>query len=119
MDRSLMTAQCVATGLFPPSEKEIWNKSLKLWQPIPIHTVPTEQDFPLLRFFVNISDPSCPRYSHLIQKYLNSPEMAALLKNHSDFIGFLEKKSGQKNLSLIDIYNIYDALLIQKLKGFK
>lgn len=119
MDRSLMTAQCVATGLFPPSGKEIWNESLKLWQPIPIHTVPTGQDFPLLKSSVNILDSSCPRYSHLIEEYLNSPEMTALLQNHSEFIGFLEKYSGKKNPSLIDIYDIYDALLIQKFKGFK
>lgn len=120
MDRSLMTAQCVATGLFPPSEKEIWNESLKFWQPIPIHTVPVEQDVSLLKIGVaNILDPDCPRRGELLQEYLNSSKIAALLQNHSEFIGFLEKNSGHKNPSLSDIYNIYDALRIQKLKDFE
>lgn len=118
-----MTAQCVATGIFPPSGKEIWNESLKLWQPIPIHTVPIDQDFHITKLSVNlavnISDSVCPRHAHLVQEYLNSPEMAALLQNHSELIDFLEKNSGQENPSVIEIYMIYDALRIQKLKDFE
>lgn len=32
-----MSAQVLASALFPPSGDQIWNDEL-LWQPIPVHT---------------------------------------------------------------------------------
>lgn len=42
-DRTHMSAQCLVAGWFPPSGDELWNEEL-IWQPVPIHSVPTNND---------------------------------------------------------------------------
>ena len=45
VDRCLETAQLIAAGLAPPKKHWIWNANLGTeWQPIPIFTVPREDD---------------------------------------------------------------------------
>lgn len=57
-DRNLMSALCTAAGLFPPTGEEVWNNELN-WQPIPIHTMPLNEDY-LLNSFVK-----CARFDQL------------------------------------------------------
>lgn len=59
-DRNLMSALCTMAGLFPPTDDEVWNEELD-WQPIPIHSVPSEEDY-LLNSFVQ-----CPRFGEYFQ----------------------------------------------------
>lgn len=42
-DRTGMTASAFLAGAFPPVGKQIWNENLK-WIPIPIHSIPSDQD---------------------------------------------------------------------------
>lgn len=42
-DRTKMSALTCLAGLYPPQKDQIWNKEL-LWQPIPYHTMPFEED---------------------------------------------------------------------------
>lgn len=43
VERCLVSAQLVSAGLFPPHDELIWNPDL-LWQPIPTHYLPRDQD---------------------------------------------------------------------------
>ncbi|KAK2162627.1 hypothetical protein LSH36_95g07053, partial [Paralvinella palmiformis] len=36
-----MSAEAVLTGLYPPSNKQMWKTDLK-WQPIPVHNMPQQ-----------------------------------------------------------------------------
>jgi len=50
MDRTIMSADTVLSGLYPPINK--WNDRID-WQPIPVHSVPLEQDnVRTSRFFI-------------------------------------------------------------------
>uniref|UniRef100_A0A8C6Y2T1 acid phosphatase n=1 Tax=Naja naja TaxID=35670 RepID=A0A8C6Y2T1_NAJNA len=42
-DRTIMSAEVVLAGLFPPSAEEEWNPDIH-WQPIPVHTVPLSEE---------------------------------------------------------------------------
>ena len=44
VDRTLMSAEPFLAGLYPPSEREMWNNDGIRWQPIPVHTVPRSSD---------------------------------------------------------------------------
>ena len=39
-----MSAYSVLAGLFPPIGDQVWNPGIP-WQPIPVHTMPKEEDF--------------------------------------------------------------------------
>lgn len=108
-----MTAQCMAAGLFPPSKDEIWNRTFNLWQPIPIHTVPIEQD----HFLITLT--KCPRYVNLLEKQMESSELAAIANQHKTLLEFLEKNSKMKVRSVTNVLFLYDTIRIEKLKGFK
>uniref|UniRef100_A0A670YVA4 acid phosphatase n=1 Tax=Pseudonaja textilis TaxID=8673 RepID=A0A670YVA4_PSETE len=42
-DRTIMSAEVVLAGLFPPSAEEEWNPDIH-WQPIPVHTMPLSEE---------------------------------------------------------------------------
>jgi len=45
VDRALMSAAMNLAGLYAPHEDQQWNNNLgKLWQPIPIHSIPRHLD---------------------------------------------------------------------------
>lgn len=45
VDRALMSAAVNLAGLYAPNSDEQWNSNLgKLWQPIPIHSIPRSLD---------------------------------------------------------------------------
>lgn len=109
-DRSLMSAQCVTAGLFPPSGDELWNTHLR-WQPIPIHTIALEDDY-LLNSRVE-----CPRGLQDFFQHLYSPEIKSLMEENRPLIEFLERHSGMKVENLDNLLTIYYVLSAQKRRG--
>ena len=54
VDRTLMSALSNLAGLFPPQGDQVWEADLP-WQPIPVHTLPQDEDYLLS------SHAHCPR----------------------------------------------------------
>lgn len=110
-DRNLMSAQCNAAGLFPPSGDEVWNKNL-MWQPIPIHTMPLDSDI-LLNSFV-----PCPKFDNLFRQRMESPEITSLLENNRPLVEFMQLHSGTPLEKLTDVLNLYNIIYVQNRNGF-
>lgn len=116
-DRTIMTAQAVMTGLYPPAtEEEKWNPENPLfpWQPIPIHSVPKKDDL-ILRY-----GNRCPRYWHLKDEVLkHNPELKAFEKNETNrkALDVAKEHSGLTDIEDWKLYQLYDTLLVEQLYG--
>lgn len=107
-DRTIMSVQAALAGLFMPTETEKWNETI-LWQPIPVHTIPRNQDY-----MIAIKN-NCPKYKQLIAKYLNeSKELQRIFTEHADEIALWSEKSGVNLTSTYDIYWLYNTIDIEK-----
>lgn len=108
VDRTLMSAQANAAGLFVPTDDEKWNSEI-LWQPIPVHTMPKKLDYVLY----SIVD--CPKYAVLREAYLNeSKEVQRIYTEHANIFTFLSQKTGANITTMYDVYKVHDTLSIEK-----
>ena len=65
-------------GLFPPIPGDYmrWSEELA-WQPVPVHTVPTAEDF-----ILKASNTACPRLTRLKQDLKQGEYFRGLMKNN-------------------------------------
>lgn len=110
IDRTLMCAQLLAAGLFPPIGEQVWNNDIN-WQPIPIHTIPLNKE-QLLTLMI-----PCPRFYYLFEEYKTSPEYKSVLQQYNSLIEHWKKESGQTLRTLADIFFLYDTLYVEHRKG--
>lgn len=111
VNRNLMSAECVAAGLFPPSGDEVWNENLK-WQPIPVHTIDFDKDNLLS------SRVKCSAY-HKFEKECNHDErIAGIVEQHRGFIQSLEYHSGQELPDAHELSKFFDILQVEDRRGF-
>ncbi|XP_041365334.1 lysosomal acid phosphatase-like isoform X2 [Gigantopelta aegis] len=103
-DRTLMTASTVLWGLFPASGSQVW-KPGSTWQPIPVHTVPLDED---LLIYAH-----CPAYDKLYKKLLASPIGQKIEHKNKALIDYMAKHSGLKP-SLINLLEITNPLFCEK-----
>lgn len=88
-DRTLMSAYSVLAGLFPPKGDQVWNPGIP-WQPIPVHTMPKEEDFLL-------STANCPSYSEYTENYIrNNSLVEKTLKDNWDLYQYMSKNAGEE-----------------------
>ncbi|XP_029942979.1 lysosomal acid phosphatase-like [Salarias fasciatus] len=106
-DRTLMSAQANLAGLYPPSGHQVFNPDLN-WQPIPVHTVPQDQDRLLI-----FPQKDCPRYSQLMNETKHTEEVQNITAEYQDFIEFVSNKSGQNNTSVENVLTVQDALFCE------
>ena len=83
VDRTLMSALSNLAGLYPPKGDQVWNRNL-LWQPIPVHTVPMEEDGLLS------SHAECPRFTQLYNELMQSDEIQGLHRNFRNSISSIQ-----------------------------
>lgn len=107
VDRTLMSAETQLSALFPPEGDQKFNAELP-WQPIPVHTVPKDQD-PLLRG----SDQYCPRYAMLREADKDTAEYKQKEKDNAEFFARLQRETGQEVVDLSNIWGVEDILYIE------
>lgn len=110
-DRSLMSALCLVAGLFPPEDDQLWIENLQ-WTPIPIHTIPQNQDY-----ILSVMKP-CDRFDYEMALYTKTTAYTGLLDEYKTFIRYLEVNSGKKLNRLVDILKLCDTLNVERSRGF-
>ncbi|KRZ95410.1 Prostatic acid phosphatase [Trichinella sp. T8] len=101
-DRTLSSAECNLAGMFPPDESQIWNENIR-WQPVPVHTLPTNQEY-LLRTGFN-----CPALQAVFRNQSN--ELIEKVENdYKELFAFLENKTGWQNIKWNAVGKIVGSL---------
>uniref|UniRef100_A0A3B3XCL5 Lysosomal acid phosphatase n=1 Tax=Poecilia mexicana TaxID=48701 RepID=A0A3B3XCL5_9TELE len=107
VDRTLMSAEANLAGLYPPKGQQIFQPSLK-WQPIPVHTVPQNEE-KLLSFPLG----DCPRYEQLMNETENTAEFINVTTKYRDFIEMVKNKTGLKAANVESVWSVYDTLFCE------
>ncbi|XP_062514092.1 testicular acid phosphatase homolog [Corticium candelabrum] len=81
VDRTLMSAECQMAAFYHPNGSQVFLKYLK-WQPVPIHTVPKDEDNVLHAFTAD-----CPIYKQFENNLINDPDWVQ--KRKKKISGFL------------------------------
>ncbi|KAK3593233.1 hypothetical protein CHS0354_012313 [Potamilus streckersoni] len=106
-DRTLMSADCVLAGLFPPDPAQEWSQTLN-WQPIPVHTIPVNEDYLLS------TESVCPNWNDLHSKFLETdPFFQDTLKENQDLIDFVSKNAPGVKRSWDGLEGVLDPLFCQ------
>ncbi|XP_061179876.1 prostatic acid phosphatase-like isoform X2 [Saccostrea echinata] len=86
-DRTLMSAYCVLAGLYPSQNiTQAWNNT---WQPIPVHTLPLNQDYLLS------SHATCPLLEYLHQEFISkNQQLKDLIKQKQWLIQHVATHTG-------------------------
>ncbi|KAL1007028.1 hypothetical protein UPYG_G00080930 [Umbra pygmaea] len=107
VDRTLMSAEANLAGLYPPNGSQVFDPKLK-WQPIPVHTVPQEEER-LLSFPI----PGCPRYEVLMNETERSEIFINMTNQYEDLIKLVQEKTGLKNTNIESVWSVHDTLFCE------
>lgn len=109
VDRTIMSAQVNLAGLFPTNNDEIWNENI-LWQPIPVHTIPTKYDFALY------GPDDCPKFWNEYEKYQKeSPEVQQIYSDYKDEFIYWSQQCGSNLTNTLDVSQLYHTLYVEHL----
>lgn len=86
IDRAIQSAQANLAGLYAPHDDQIWNPAL-LWQPIPVHSVPAEDDWLVL-------GTACPLYTEAYNSLDTTREFLKIHNYTEPMIDIISKGSG-------------------------
>ena len=107
VDRTIMTAQTLLAGLYPPTKDSAWREDLA-WQPVPVHVVPQDQDI------LFAEQQACPRIVQLDKEVRDSDHMQEEVYNaNKDLFEYISECSGENITSVEELSAIYDALLVE------
>lgn len=106
-NRCLMSAYSNLAGLYPPTEGEMFDPSLK-WQPIPVHTRPEKEDN-----VINMGM-SCPRYDELLTETISSKEVQTVETKNKEFYTKVENYTGMSGISINTLWMPADTLFCEK-----
>ncbi|KAL1465232.1 hypothetical protein WDU94_004819 [Cyamophila willieti] len=107
VDRTLMSADAMLAGLFPPFGGQVWDPQIK-WQPIPVHTTPEKLDKVLA-----MKKP-CPQYDIEKNKYMASPEVQQFVAKYRPLFDYVSQHAGQPVETPTDLEYIHNTLFIEE-----
>jgi len=113
VDRTLMSALSNLAGLYPPAGYWEWNRDLA-WQPIPVHTIPQEEDMLLS------SHATCPRFTQLHKEVLEeSMFMKNIYNENRELFEYISNNVGENITDIVHLDYIFDTLPheMKRLKG--
>jgi len=109
VDRTLMSALSNLAGLYPPAGYWEWNRDLA-WQPIPVHTIPQEEDMLLS------SHATCPRFTQLHKEVLEeSVFMKNIYNENRELFEYISNNVGENITDIVHLDYIFDTLLIESI----
>lgn len=106
-----MSAEANMAGLYPPRDKQVWDKHID-WQPVPIHTIPDTEDYLLL------AQKFCPKYTKLTRDLLKSPHFRNISHQLHDLYSYLTRYSGSTISDLEHLEYLYNTLLIENIYNY-
>ncbi len=84
----------------------MWNKQLA-WQPIPVHTMPVEEDSLLT------NHAKCPRFEAMLEQLLESEEVRKINQDNAWLFEYLTEHSGMNITDMMKVNFLYDTLFIE------
>jgi len=112
VDRTLMSAQSNLAGMYPPHGYWNWNPDLA-WQPIPVHTLPQQEDYLLS------SHANCPRFDQLLGEVKAGKFMRDLYSDNKELFEYISNNAGTNITDIVQLDYIYDSLLIEDIYGLE
>ncbi|XP_015514346.2 prostatic acid phosphatase [Neodiprion lecontei] len=103
VDRAKMSGLLTAAGLWKPEGPQIWKSNL-LWQPVPLHYQPLDEDTLLL------VRTSCPAYYHELETVKNATEFQTVLNANKDLFEQLTNLTGLTIANPDDVMSLYGTL---------
>lgn len=102
IDRTIMSALAQLSAIFPPSGDQVWNSSIP-WQPIPVHTWPTEYDNILRSYGIK-----CPAYDKSVVKFRKSDDFVNMSRTYRDVFDEISQAT-KSEVNLSNIWMYFDA----------
>ncbi|XP_018567414.1 testicular acid phosphatase homolog [Anoplophora glabripennis] len=102
-DRTLMSALANLAGLYPPKGDQLWNKDI-LWQPISVHTLPTNEDQVLYM------ERPCPKFNRLYDEVTKNHFFQSMNEEFADFYEQLSNLTGWNITDVSYIYQLHQVL---------
>ncbi|KAG8139307.1 hypothetical protein E2320_002066 [Naja naja] len=117
-DRTIMSAEVVLAGLFPPSAEEEWNPDIH-WQPIPVHTVPLSEEKARKHLLI-YPNFKCSGFNGLLQQFKQEIKSKNILKKYMALLRRFAYHLGYDMQKLLDFQNMllwkaYDTLKVQEI----
>lgn len=111
VDRTLMSAEVNLAGLYPPEGNQVWDPELK-WQPVPIHTMPENEDAILA------TKKPCPKYDLMLKNLQKTKYFKDIDHQLHDLYAYLTRYSGTTVSSVEEVEYLYNTLFIESVYNF-
>ncbi|CAG9858195.1 unnamed protein product [Phyllotreta striolata] len=109
VDRTHMSAQANLYGLYPATGNQVWRKNVN-WQPIPLHPANTKT--------FSVYPQGCPNYNALRQEVDSNEEYTNIDKTYADLYRYISQNTNTPNVTLDDVFTLWDSLLIEDQVGY-
>ncbi|XP_018403552.1 PREDICTED: venom acid phosphatase Acph-1-like [Cyphomyrmex costatus] len=99
---SILSAQLVHAGLWPPTKNQMWNENLN-WQPIPFEYLELKEDTLMLGFL-------CPNFISQMNQILQTIQTQKMLAQHQSLFHHLSKYTERNISTPSDVALLYATL---------